>query len=488
MAIAITDQGATIKFDLGNDQEYHIDKESISVKKRWGFVYVYVNSDYENFTKLKMKYSEVISPVVASNDELITTLLGYKSSASIPVGAAFVDSPNLDAFARLRVSNPRTIFDSKQLFDNAPLFWDDSQETGAGTTSTHDPDTASSTIGVALNTAGKRTRQTFMRFNYQPGKSQLIFATFNLFKSGGGTGITRTVGYGDDNNGIFLRDNEGTVEMLIRTNTSGTVAESAVAQSAWNLDKMDGTGASGVTLDFTKTQILIIDFEWLGVGRVRTGFVIDGIPIYTHEFNNANNLGLVYMSTPNLPLRYQIENDGTGVASTLEHICTSVISEGGTQDNGVLRYASTEGTHVDCNTINAIYAIAGIRLKSAQIGSVVKLVSLAMTGSTTDDYEWLVIINPTVAVPLTYIDETSSSVQFAVGNATPANNTVTGGTKMIGGLVKAGGGTGSITVDVDNALLLGAAIDGTVDEIVLCCRPLGSNADIDGGITWRELS
>ena len=81
--------------------------------------------------------------------------------------------PASDAFGRLRTSEPYTIFDSKQIFDNQPLFWDDQEESGSGTTSVHDADAARTRIGVANTTAGKRTRQTFMRFNYQPGKSQL---------------------------------------------------------------------------------------------------------------------------------------------------------------------------------------------------------------------------------------------------------------------------------------------------------------------------
>lgn len=130
------------------------------------------------------------------------------------------NSANFDAFVRLRTSEPVTLFDSKQLHDAAPLFWDDAEESGGSTTSSHSTDTASTTIGVALNTAGKRTRQTFMRFNYQPGKSQLIFCTFVMDKTGGGTGITRAIGYFDDNNGLFLKDNAGTYQFVRRTSVT----------------------------------------------------------------------------------------------------------------------------------------------------------------------------------------------------------------------------------------------------------------------------
>ena len=109
-----------------------------------------------------------------------------------------------DAFGRQRISNPEAIFNSKQIFDNQPLYWDDIQESGTGTSSTYSSNRASSVLAVSATTAGKRTRQTFMRFNYQPSKSQLIFITGILKKSGGGSGITTRMGLFDNDNGLFL--------------------------------------------------------------------------------------------------------------------------------------------------------------------------------------------------------------------------------------------------------------------------------------------
>lgn len=402
------------------------------------------------------------------------------------IGAA--DSPSIDAFGRWRVSDPETIFDSKQLHDNQPLFWDDQEESGGSTTSTHSTATASTTMGVGATTAGKRTRQTFRRFNYQPGKSQLIFCTGVLDKSGGGTGITRGFGYYDDDNGLYLEDKEGTINFVRRTKTSGVVVNNRVAQSSWNLDTMDGTGASGITLDFSKTQILIIDFEWLGVGRARMGFVVDGKIYYAHEFNNANNLSVVYMSTPNLPLRYQIENDGNGAASTLEHICSSVISEGGTQDNGQVRYASTANTQINAAVVGTVYAIKGIRLKSTALDETIKILNASVQiQSASDEFEWLLYFKPTLSSTATWNNETNSSVQTATGTGL----TISAGTIIAGGYIASGSAQNAaadITQEIKNALLLGSAIDGTPDQIWLAGRPLTNvNTLVEGSLTWREL-
>lgn len=395
-----------------------------------------------------------------------------------------IDTNNVtgDAFGRLRVSEPDKLFASKQVFDNQPLFWDDSEVSGSGTTSAHSAADARTRIGVSGATAGKRIRQTFMRFNYQPGKSQFILMTGVLQAEGAGqSGLVRGFGYGDDNNGIFLLDDEGTIKLQVYKN--GSVAEE-VNQSNWNSDTLDGNGPSGITIDFTKTQILEIDFEWLGVGRVRVGFNIDGVEIIAHKFDHANSLTSVYMSTPNLPLRYWVENDGTAGAATLDHICCSVMSEGGEQKLGSLLTSSTGATAISANTVGTIYPVVGLRLKSTNIGSDISLVDISLAETAGNKVtEWMVLLNPTVTGTFTYAAVTNSSAEVAIGSTA----TATGGTQTGGGFFSSsnrGGATGSV---LTNAIKLGASIAGAVDEMVLCVRPVdGTNQRIHGSITYRE--
>ena len=392
-----------------------------------------------------------------------------------------------DAFGRIRVSDPITLFDSKQIHDTQALFWDDEETSGSGTSTAHDADTAKTRISVSATTAGTRVRQTFMRFNYQTGKSHLILMTGLI--SGSGSGITGSMGYYDDNNGIFVKSEDGTLYITRRTNVTGSAVDNDVAQSSWSGDKLDGSGASGYTLDPSKTQIFWIDLEWLGVGRVRCGFVIDGKFILCHEFLNANVLTEVYMSTPNLPLRYEISNDGTGGAAYVDHICSTVISEGGNSGTvGQIRSKNQGNAVSDCNASGTYYALVGIRLKAAYIGASTKITGISILSTSNDDVLWELRLNPSVAGTFTYADETNSAVQTVAGDTTndPSTNTVTGGTVMRSGYLDSGG---SVTILADEQPIeLGAAIDGTVDTIVLCVTPLGSNADISGAITWREVS
>jgi hypothetical protein len=396
-----------------------------------------------------------------------------------------------DSFARLRVSTPYTIFDSKQIFNEQPLFWDEELESGAGITSNHDADRASTILTSTVSTAGLFTRQTFRRFNYQPGKSQLILMTGILTPDAGGTGVKRRIGYFDDDNGIFLQDNEGTIQLVVRSNVTGSPVNTSVDQANWN-DPMDGTGVSGITLDFSKVQIFGIDFEWLGVGIVRTFFVVDGMLHYVHQFNHANLIDSVYMSTPNLPIRWQLETTASSPVSKIEHICSSVSSEGGQDPNGITRWISTAGTHVDAATENVIYGIIGIRLKSTNLGEDIDILKASLQIHTASHSgEWMLIFNPTVGGTPSFAGISNSSLEYVAGATA---NTVTNGTIIDGGYIESGGaaigGNGSGGSGIINQLKLGAAIDGTPDEIWLCFRPIGGSSavDVEGGIHVRELT
>lgn len=394
-----------------------------------------------------------------------------------PVPIAFDDTPSIDAFSRARVSNGYTIFDSKQLFDNQPLLWDDARISGTGTSSVFLPNESATEIFVSGSVSGMRARQTFRRFSYQPGKSQLILMTFADFDTS--TGITKRIGYFDQKNGLFFQSSEGTVSVVRRTYVTGAAIDNAVAQSSWNLDKMDGTGKSGITLDFSKTQIAVIDFQWLGVGRVRMGFDIDGLVVYCHEFLNANSLSTVYMSTPVLPLRYEISSDGTGASDSLKTICSAVISEGGQDRTGIVRHHHK--LSISGLATGNQYALLGLRLNPSKLGAA-ELVSVSITSSTANDLgHWMVVRDPMVSGTFSYSDETNSIVQIAEGTSA---NTMSGGTQIDGGFFQT---TSPRTETLKTASQFGSKIDGTPVPIIVSLIPITNNITVGVSVEWREL-
>jgi len=393
------------------------------------------------------------------------------------------DTPSIDAFARLRISEPFTLFDSKQLHDKQPLFWD--EELAGSATSVHNSVDADVEMTVTANASDFIIRQTKQRFNYQPGKSQLIFMTFQGSQV---VGVTKRVGVFDGtgvnnlipNNGIFFETN-GQVSWNIAKN--GVTTET-VTQSNWNVDKLDGTGPSGITLDLDSCLIAIIDYEWLGVGRVRVGFVIQGIIIYVHYFNHANDITFtdVYMSTPNLPLRYDIQSDGSA-GGVLDHICSTIISEGGQQKTGVLRVADTGSTHVDANTADVNYAIVGIRLKTNYKDVTVIPESISAINENNDDFRWSLCLNPTIAGTFTYSDLNFSAVQTARGQT--ANTVSDENIVLASGYASVD--TLSASESLTTSLNIGMTIAGVQDELVFCVTPLSNGADIQASLNFREL-
>lgn len=395
----------------------------------------------------------------------------------------FYQDGTLDAFYRQRVSEPYTIFDSKLVFDSGSLSWDYSGSDGGDFV--YEQSGSSVKLTTTSTIGSKAIRQTKRYFNYQPGKSQLIVITGICNPE---PGIRKRTGYFDENNGLFFESSGSEIYVVKRFNGVDT----KVSQSDWNIDKMDGTGNSKTVLDQTKSQIRLIDFEWLGVGRVRFGGFINGEPYYSHEFAHGNELTSVYMQSPNLPIRSEIENLSSVSPGILECICSSIVSEGGQQETGIIRYASTSGTHVDIATENTLYAIVGIRLKSNYVGTTVKIVNNALQiVSATDKVEWVLVFNPTIAGTFNWQDVNNSAVQYATGSAT---STVTGGYKLGGGFLESGGvqagSAGSVSSGLDTVITLGKKIDGTLDTMILCARPIAGSSDVDveGSITWKELS
>lgn len=236
-----------------------------------------------------------------------------------------------DAFGRLRVSLPFTLGDYKHLYGLDPNFID---KLDNGGTITFLKNQACAKLATNAHPSSNVIHQTKMYHHYMPGKSQLVKSTFNFYSNT--TNVVKRTGYFDDYNGIYFeQDGNGVLSFCIRTDVSGLASDARkIPQSQWNVDKCDGTGPSKFNLDITKTQILFIDFQWLGVGRVRCGFVHDGIFIPAHEFYNSNQLDTVYMSNPNLPVRCEIRNVGATTGANLDQICSTVISEGGYVESG----------------------------------------------------------------------------------------------------------------------------------------------------------
>lgn len=271
----------------------------------------------------------------------ITNAPWITTGALTDPGVSYADSPNIDAFSRLRVSNPTTLFEAQSQYNSNPLRMEQIA-TGNGVAPSWSTNSRMVMLKITSGGAGHSALQSYQYNPYQPGKSQLIFITGVL-----GTNVSGAVkrfGYGDIQNGVFYEQTNNNLQITLRSTTSGSTVDNSIVQTNWNLDHFDGTGSSGVTLVPTNCFILVIDLQFLAMGRVRVGFDVGGVIHYAHQFLNANVLQAPYMQTATLPILAELRAAGALAAdSTTFFKCAMVASEGGFETD-LGRDFTAEGT------------------------------------------------------------------------------------------------------------------------------------------------
>ena len=387
-----------------------------------------------------------------------------------------------DAFGRLRVSNPLTIFDSKNVMSKNTLF--DESLSGSGSV-TYTSNNSTVNLNVTEVSGDKVIRQSKRVMSYQPGKSLLNLNTFvmNTLTAD----LKQKIGMFDANNGVFFYADGTTLKIVRRTYVTGSPVDTEVLQSAWNGDKLDGTGASGYTLHPDKATILFMDFEWLGMGAVRVGFVIDGKFIVAHTFLNANDLTTVYMQTANLPVRYEIETAGTLAAGTytLQQVCSTTLIEGGYQPEGILQSVATASlSGVNLTNAGTFYNVATIRIKSGRPYAVIVPNGFVASAISNSDFEVQLRQNATPSTAFSYTSY-SDNIEYDLTGTT----TITGGT-IVGRTYLSGKGVSIETFGdgLNFQYQIGQTIAGVSDTLTLCARGASSNDDIIGLIKWFDLT
>jgi len=390
---------------------------------------------------------------------------------------------NLDAFGRLRVSNPETIFDSDNVLSKNNLF---SESTANGGTVTYTQNKSTVNLNVTEASGSKTIRQSKRVMHYEPGKSLLLFNTFVMNTPT--ANLKQKVGLFDANNGVFFMVDGTTYKIVRRTYTSGAAVDTEISQSNWNGDKLDGTGPSGFTLYPDKSNILYQDFEWLGVGAARVGFIINGQFIVCHTFYNANNLTTVYMQTANLPIRYEIERAETLTAGTytLQQICSTCIAEGGYPPEGTENIIGTSqiNSGVNLTTANTYYNIATIRIKANRPYAVIIPSGADILNISNSDFEWGLFVNATPSSAFSYTSF-DDNIEY---DLTTVDLTATG-TRISGGYL--GGKTAPIAIGDGGFAFpyqIGQSISGTSDTLTLGVRCGSANGDVSGLIKWFDLT
>jgi hypothetical protein len=399
----------------------------------------------------------------------------------------YVPSGNLntssDAFGRARVATPHTLFDSSFRYADNSKKW--AQKKTGTSSATFNANQGLVDLAIGTANGDEIIRETNRAFPYQPGKSLISMNTFTLNPPK--ANLRQRVGYFGKSNGIYLEQDSLQTYIVKRTSVSGAVDNVRVAQADWNIDQLDGTGPSGLNLDISTSQIFWTDFEWLGVGSVRAGFVINGQFIVAHIFHHANSITGTYITTASLPCRYELTNTGvTAGSSTMKQICSTVISEGGYNMQNLTRSATNPiaGKNLTNNKLNPMVSI---RLRKGRTDAVVVPVSLDFYGLQATAFNYHVIRSVSSLNNASWeLLDSAGSVEYDI-----TADSLGGGQIVLEGLFK--GQSTVTTIDLNHifnsAMQLTRGVitnDSTGDIFTIAITPTTNNDDAIAALTWQE--
>lgn len=399
----------------------------------------------------------------------------------------------LDAFGRARIAAPFPLFDAQFNYDLQPSLFQ--QEVVNGSV-THMP--AAST--VRLSTGGVASGngaifQTKSYFRYLPGLSHQAVWTCTFGDSE--TGVVRTVGLYDAEDGLAFIQDESGMAVLRRTSTSGLSVDNIVRQADWNLDKLDGTGESKQTLDLNNDNIFIIDFQWLGAGRVRWGFDFSGHITYVHQLQWANTEPLPYMRTANLPFRVEITNEATADSEAIfDFTCVALNSGGGSEPFGLMRSTSNAEASAGLISLRSVTSgnqplpVLSIRPRATfnALTNRGQVIPVSFQVASKDAPVAYAVIQNGALTGASFVDVNTFDSIVQVDISATA---ITGGIVIASGYLGAGIGMpamGNVVVDLPNVILTNN-IAGNSTEILTIILSLtdGVSTDGAGSFTWKEL-
>lgn len=414
----------------------------------------------------------------------------FTGEDSTPFGAGGtlvgVDGDYLDAFSRLRVSTPQPLLEIMFTHNLVPLMVEANTATNA--TITHSGDLASAVLTVSTDDNSKAILQTRQYAPYAPGKSQLVFMTFQF--GAPVAGVARRAGYWDGSDGIFLEQTSTGVTLNIDTSIVGG-SDQSIAQDDWNLDRLNGSGLTKVSVDWSVAQILALDLQFLGVGRVRAGLDVGGAVVWFHEFTNANELAVQpYMRRASLPLRWEIENMAASAGATMQAICGQVMSEGGVAEG--IGHVFSVANVANVNTSTTPATVLAVRPKAewpalsgrdAHAAVIPLDLSVSSVGA---PILVEVFYAPTFSGGNWTSVDADSVMEFSVNSTVSANGTPTSSFFVASGGTGQSSGSGSRTIASQFPLSVG--IDGTTQRgLLIRATALTGTGTTRAALNWREI-
>lgn len=427
--------------------------------------------------KISLADSEDLSKTVeVTNDRKLKTETTFNKNAQ------------LDPWGKIKTSLPVTLFELNFTNSKRNLNMNEKVENGATTAFNYNK------TGVDMilpTTSGARViRQTKRYFRYITGKGATVLTAINpqLPK----TNVIKRWGYFDSNDGMFFQQNQNGFQVVVRTSGSGTPVDTIINQADWNIDKLDGTGPSGITLNAETYNVWVIDFAWQGAGGVRFGLFIDGLPVYFHEYRTANEEELPFTRTPILPIRYEVFNSGVAASTTtITHGTLGLVIEGsGTleQTSNTFTASTLQTPKSAGTTLTPILSVRPKLLFNGEVNRIpIELNGISIASQTQIVY-WQLLKNATLTGPSFVSVSPESAAEYDI-----SANSFSGGIKISEGYILSSS-QGNTTISQSNSVNLnkqnyiGLDVDGTTQEsFTLVARTISSTSNVFAVLNWEEF-
>lgn len=328
--------------------------------------------------------------------------------------------------------------------------------------------------GASTNSSASISTIKPLKYNAGQGATSRFTALFTE----GVAGNNQFVGSFDDNNG-YKFGYSGSSFGICRTQNG---VDFFTSQSAWNIDKMDGSSnssnPSGQLLDTTKGNVYEIKFQYLGFGSIiysvedsTTGLIV---PVHNEQYANNNTVPSVF--NPTLPIRAFTENTTNSTDISVKCGSFSGFVEGKRELVGPINSTfnvKNPDTSEHTITIRNKTEFRGI---SNQVRAYIQIFSFSsqVSGQSGDPVSIEVIKNATFGSSLTYADISTNSII----EVSTTNSTVTGGKPILN----------TSLAPTDSNIV--TAPDKFIYEVdpgdTISIKATGTNPGFSAGFTWVE--
>jgi hypothetical protein len=424
-----------------------------------------------------LQAAETIKIVGSDSAGVEQTPVNSTSEGRLKVEANFANDYTTSAIGALRVVESQNVFESLFSFDKQPLIWD--EQLTSGGTSTFNSNLNAIDMTVPTTSGASVVRQTFRRIRYNPSRTVQVLCAGTL--GAPKASVLKRIGQFDTSDGIFFEHDGLTVNVVRRSSTSGSVVDTKVSQTNWNIDKFDGTGPSGVTIDFTKHQLFYMQYAFQGFGDIVFGFYHDGRVKFCHRISISNTLTTPSMKTGHLPCRIEISNTATSASSTtITYNSFTVKNEGQDADQEGQSRSYSAAPVKTVGTSNT--PVISIRLGSGFEKAIVDIIKTSILVQTADEVFWTIYLNSTLTGSTFGITNSYISIDTAA-------TAMTGGVELASGILAQNFNSGEVSQNLLESInsYLGVSLVGTPSIITLAARSRIGTADVLSTIVWKEF-